>query len=112
MDQEYPEAIKEQSIQLGRILDANYEKTYLEQEVNKLIHLTKFQRVILLSCLKRYKYLFDGNIGEWNGPPVGIPLKHVAKPYHARYFSILDIHLEHFKKYLDRLVSIGVLNKN
>ena len=39
MYQEDPEAIKEQSIRLGRILDANYEKADLEQEVDKLIHL-------------------------------------------------------------------------
>ena len=35
MDQEDPEAIKEKSIQLDRILDANYEEDYLEQGVNK-----------------------------------------------------------------------------
>ena len=64
MDQEDPEAIKEHYIRLGRIIDANYEKADLEQEVNKLIHLTKFQRVILLSCLKKYEDLFDDNIGE------------------------------------------------
>ena len=53
MYQEDLEATKEQSIRLGRILDANYEGTDLEQEFNKLIHLTKFKRVILLSCLKQ-----------------------------------------------------------
>ena len=52
-----------------------YKKVDLEQEVNKSIHLTKFQRVILLSCLKLYEYIFDGNIGEWTVTPVDIPLK-------------------------------------
>ena len=69
MDQEDPEAVKEQSIRIGIILDANYEKANFEQEVNKLIHLTKFQRVILLSCLTRYEYLFNGNLGEWTVTP-------------------------------------------
>ena len=64
MDQEDPEAIKEQSIRLGRILDANNKKADLEQEVNKLIHLNKFQRVILLSWIKRYKNISDGSLGE------------------------------------------------
>ena len=45
MDQEDPEAIKEQSIQIGRIVYVSYKKTDLEQEFNKLIHLTIFQRV-------------------------------------------------------------------
>ena len=52
MDKEDPEATKEQSIWLSRILDTNNKKADLEQKVIKLIHLTKFQRVILLSCLK------------------------------------------------------------
>ena len=60
MDQEYPEAIKEQYIWLIRILDANWEEANLEQEVNKLIHLTKFKRV--LNYLKHYEDIFGGNI--------------------------------------------------
>ena len=55
MDQEDPEATKEKSLRLCRILNVNYKNPDLEQEVNKLTHLTKFQRLILLSCLKRYK---------------------------------------------------------
>ena len=93
MDQEDPQAVKEKSIQISRILDANYEKANFEQEVNKLIHLTKFQRVILLICLKQYEDIFDGNLGGWTGPPVEIPLKDEAKPYHAQAFPIPIIHL-------------------
>ena len=53
MDQEYPDSIKEQSMRISRIIDDNYKQADLEQEVNKLIHLTKLQQVILLSCLKQ-----------------------------------------------------------
>ena len=52
MDQEDEEAIKKQSIRLGRINNANYKNNGLEQEVHKIIYLTKFQLIILLSCLK------------------------------------------------------------
>ena len=79
MDQEYPESTNEQYIHIGRIIDDKYEKANLEQEVNKLIHLTKFQRVILLSCLKRYEDVFDVNIGELTGPLVDIHIKEKAK---------------------------------
>ena len=88
MDQEYPETIKENYIRLGRILDANKKKADLEQEVNNLIHLTKFQRVTLRSCLKRYEDLFGGNLGEWTRPQVDITLKEEAKPYHAQVTPI------------------------
>ena len=43
MNQGGLEAIKKQSTWIGRILDTNYEKADLEQEVNKLIHLTKLE---------------------------------------------------------------------
>ena len=72
MYQEDPDSIKEQSTWLGRILDPNHKKADLKQEVNKLIHLNKFQWVILLSCLKWYKDIFDGNLGEWTSPLVDI----------------------------------------
>ena len=97
MDQRYLEAIKKQSTWIGRILDTNYEKADLEQEITRLIHLTKLEWVILLSCLKQYEDLFDGNIGEWTVPPVDTPLKDYAKPYHARALPILVIHLEYLK---------------
>ena len=97
MDQEDPEAIKEQSIRLGRILDANYEKADLEQEVNRLIHLTKFQWVILPSFHKRYEDLFGGYLGEWTGPPVDIPLKDEVNPYHEWALPSPVIHIEALK---------------
>ena len=112
MDWKDPETIKEQSIHIIIILHANYKKADLEQEVNKVIQLTKFQRVILLSCLKHYKNIFDVNLGEWTVPQVDIPLKDGAKYYHVRTVPIAFIHLEDFKKYLDRLVVIGLLTKN
>ena len=110
-DQENPGDIKEQIKRLGRILDTNDEKADLELEFIKLTHFTKYQQVILLGCIKRYKYLFDGNLGEWTVPPVEIPLKYEDKPYHAREFTIPVIHIKDFKKDLDILVSIGVLKK-
>ena len=83
----------------------------MKQEINRLIHLTKFQRLILLGCLKRYQDLFDGNLGEWTSPPVNIPLKYKAKIYHARAFPIPVIHIEPLKTYLDILVAIDILTK-
>ena len=110
MDQKDIQATKEKSIRPGRILDSNYEKSDLEQDVNKLIHLTKSQQLILLSDLKRYRDLFDGNIGDWNGPQIEIPLKDMAKPtmYEVSPFRSS---VQKLKKYVDRLVAIVVLVK-
>ena len=97
MDQENPEAIKEHFIRLVRILDTNDEKADLEQKVNKLIHLTKFQRLILLNCLEQYEDFFGGNLGERNRPPVDTPFKDKAERYRVQAFPIPVIHIETFK---------------
>ena len=111
MDQYDPDAINKQPKQLSRMLDKNNKNAYLEQEVTKLTHLIKSQQIILLAPLKHYEYLFGGNIGERTRPLVDIPLKNEAKTYHARYLPITVIHTIAFKKYLDRIVAIGVLTK-
>ena len=76
-----------------------------------MTHLNPIQRNLLLALLKENEDLFDGQLGDWVGDPIEIPLKEGAKPYHARAFPIPNIHTETFKKDLDRLVHIGVLRK-
>ena len=105
------DAIKDQMARLNRILDANYDTPNLEEEVEKMTHLNKLQRTLLLALLKKHEPLFDGQLGDWKGDPVEIPLKEDAEPYHARAFPIAHVHEGTFKKDLDRLVSIGVLTK-
>ena len=105
------ESVKHSVERLNRILDANYEKPNMEEEVSKMEHLTEFQRTLLLALLQRHELLFDGQLGDWKGPAVEIPLKENATPYHARSYPIPHIHEQTFKKDLDRLVAIGVLTK-
>ena len=110
-DQAESESVKDSMSRLTRILDANYDTPVLEDEVAKMTHLNPIQRNLLLALLKKNEDLFDGQLGDWTGDPVEIPLKEGAKPYHARAFPIPHIHEDTFKKDLDRLVSIGVLRK-
>jgi hypothetical protein len=105
------DSIKEQMGRLHRILDANYDTPDMEEEVEKMTHLTKLQRNLLLALLKKHEPLFDGQLGDWKTDPVEIPLKEGAQPVHARSFPIPHIYEQTFKKDLDRLVSIGVLTK-
>ena len=111
MNQNDPEAIKEQFKQLDRTLYSNYKKYDLEHEVRELTHLIKFQRVILLGWIKRYKYIFGGNICERTGPLVDIPLKDKENAYNAQDSRITFIHFEAFNKHLDILVVIDLLPK-
>ena len=34
--------------------------------------------------MKKYEYLFNGNIGTWRDKPYDIKLKPYAEPYHGR----------------------------
>ena len=103
------ESVKDSMTRLTRILDANYDTPDLETEVAKMTHLNPIQRNLLLALLKKNENLFDGQLGDWVGDPVEIPLKEGAKPYHARAFPIPHIHEETFKKDLYRFESIGIL---
>ena len=105
------ESVKDSMTRLTRILDANYDTPVLEDEVAKMTHLNPIQRNLLLALLKENESLFDGQLGDWVGDPIEIPLKEGAKPYHAKAFPIPHIHEQTFKKDLDRLESIGVLRK-
>ena len=60
---------------MHRILDANYNTPDLKEEVEKMTHLTKLQRTLLLALLKKHEPLFDSQLGDWKSNPVEIPLK-------------------------------------
>ena len=110
-DQEESESVKDSMSRLTRILDANYDTPDLVEEVTNMKNLNSNQRSLLLALLKKNETLFDGQLGNWVGNPVEIPLKEGAKPYHARAFPIPNIYEQTFKKDFDRLESIGVLQK-
>ena len=105
------DSVKQQMSRMNRILDANYEQPDLEAELAKMMHLTDFQWTLLMALLRKHETLFDGKLGEWKGDPVDIELKPDAKPYHTKAYPITHIHEAMFKKDLDRLESIGVLQK-
>mgnify|MGYP005862040275 CR=1 FL=1 len=70
------------------------------------------QTTKLYQLLKKYKILFDGTLGTWNGTPYNIELKDDVKPYHAKAFPIPHIHLETLnKKEVQCLCNIGVLKR-
>ena len=91
-DQAESESVKDSMSRLTRILDANYDTPDLEAEVVKMTHLPAIQRTLLLALLKKNEDLFDGQLDDWAGDPVEIPLKEGAIPYHARAFPIPHIH--------------------
>ena len=94
-----------------RILDANYKRADLRQVANKAIHLTSREREMLYELLLKYKSIFDGSLGDWKTDPVELELKEGAEPHSQRHYPIPRIHREVFKKDLDRLEKLGVLER-
>ena len=73
------ESVKDSMSRLTRILDANYDTPVLENEVAKMMHLNPIQRNLLLALLKKNEDLFDGQLDDWAGDPVEIPLKEPSR---------------------------------
>ena len=61
--------------------------------------------------LIKYETLFDGTLGEWKGEPVNFEKVEGAQPHSQRHFPVPHLYKKAFKKELDRLESLGVLEK-
>ena len=94
-----------------KILDAKYQKADLRAVVQKATHLNSGEREMLYALLIKYKDIFDGRLGEWKTDPVELELKEGVEPHSQRHYPMPRIHRDVFKKDLDRLVKLGVLER-
>jgi len=94
-----------------RILDAKYDKAYIEKICEEQAELHKQQREQLAVLLRKYEALFNGQLGRWHGQEVKLELQDGAKPYHARAYNVPRCHMQTLKAKVERLVKIGVLKK-
>jgi hypothetical protein len=110
-------AMEPQSTQDGtkramQILDTKYSTADLQSVVrDNCKHLKVDQQKKLLNLLKKYESLFDGTLGDWNTKPVSFQLKEGASLYHGQAFPVPKIHKDTLIKEVDRLVSLGVLER-
>jgi RNase H-like domain found in reverse transcriptase/Reverse transcriptase (RNA-dependent DNA polymerase)/Retroviral aspartyl protease len=94
------------------ILDAEYSAVDIVQLVQMYEHLTLWQRTLLCEVLFQHNDLFQGGLGTCNVRPVDLELIENAKPYHARAYPVPKAHELKTHKEQNRLVSIGVLEKD
>ena len=94
-----------------KLLDAKYQKADLRAVVQKATHLNSRQREMLYALLIKYEDIFDGKLGEWKTDPVELELKEGVEPHSQRHYPMPRIHRDVFKKDLDRLVKLGVLER-
>ena len=74
-------------------------------------HLNEEQRIKLYQLLMKYENVFDGTLGEWKTDPVDFELVDGATPHSQRHYPVPHLYKTTFKKELDRLVKLGVLEK-
>ena len=107
-----PVSTKDGTKRVIEILDTKYDKPDLPAIIgDNCSHLTPSHKEKLHSLLLKYEMLFDGTLGDWNRPPISIELKEGVKPYHVRPYPISQIHKATLMKEINRLVLIGVLQK-
>ena len=104
-----PPSIPDDAFAAIAIADAKYEEADLPQVVSQQVHLSTPQRNELYRILLENKALFSGKLGTYPHKEFYLALKPDAKPFHSKPYAVPRIHLETFKKELDRLVEIGVL---
>ena len=94
-----------------KILDSKYEKANLRAVADGAKHLTTIEREKLHKLLVKYQEIFDGTLGAWETDEVDFDLKEGSQPFSQRYYPVPHLYKETFKKELDRLVKLGVLEK-
>ncbi len=92
-----------------RILDAIYEQANIHNVGFNQHHLLLDQQCDLFNILSNHKKLFDGSLGVYPHKKVHIDLKPGAKPVHHCTYPVPHVHCQTFKKELDHMVELGIL---
>ena len=107
-----PQSTQDATEHATQILDAKYTKADLWLVVrDNCKHLKVDQQKKLLQLLTNNESLFDGTLGDWKTKLVSFQLKEGASPYHGRAFPVPKIHKDTLIKEVDRLVKLGVLER-
>jgi hypothetical protein len=96
---------------LVAILDAKYEVVHPDEVAAQQKHLNRQQRRDLAALLKRYPELFNGTLGRYPHRKMHLELIDGATPVHSRPYAVPRHHQDVFKKELDHLESLGVLER-
>ena len=73
-------------------------------------YLTMTQRNELLKLLQIFEELFYGTLDNWKIDTVDLELKQDMKPIFLRPYPVLKLHEEMFKREVERLFLLGVLD--
>lgn len=106
-----PIVTQEATDRIMKILDSNYQKANLKAVVRGAKHLNEKEKTLLYNLLIKYENIFDGTLGEWKTSPVNFELIEGATPHSQRHYPVPHLYKSTFKKELDRLEKLGVLER-
>ena len=92
--------------------DSTYDPADLASIVNDCKYLSEQQRFQLLELLQRHPKLFDGVLRHYTGGEIHLDTDPSVEPKQVRYYPVAHVNLALFKRELDRLCSIGVLERS
>jgi hypothetical protein len=110
-ERDEPVVTQEATDRILKILDSNYHKANLKSVVQNAKHLNNKERDLLYKLLTKYEDIFDGTLGEWKTTPVDFEMVEGAVPHSQRHYPVPHLYKQTFKKELDRLEGLGVLEK-
>ena len=110
-ERDEPMVTQEATDRIVKILDSNYQKANLKAVVQNAEHLTKKEKDLLYKLLIKYEDIFDGTLGEWKTTPVDFEMVEGTVPHSQRHYPVPHLYKQTFKKELDRLEGLGVLEK-
>ena len=93
------------------ILDSKYDKVTPEQIAAQCTHLTQDQRDDLVKLFSKFETLFDGNLRKFTDEQIHLDVDPTIPASRSRAYAVPLRQRELFRRELERLVSIGVLEK-
>ena len=93
------------------IMDSKYEATDTQEVAQQQKHLSTEQQQALQTVLSKRTKLFSGNLGKYTGQKMHLSLQPGAVPKFLRHYPVPVSQQAAYKKELDRLQKIGVLER-
>jgi hypothetical protein len=93
------------------MMDAKYAKVDPVKIAKSQTHLSSSQQNDLMKLLCKYDTLFDGTLGKYPHQKLHLTVQEVATPVHHKAFLVPHAHTKVFKKELQHLVNISVLEQ-
>ena len=93
------------------ILDSSYEAADPRKIADGCTHLPPDKREDLFKLFSKFPILFNGKLKKFTDEQIHLEVDPTVTPHRSRAYAVPHSHKDTFKKELDRLVEIGVLEK-